>query len=62
MRRDRERLQDMLTAIADIGRYAVRGREAFEAEELIQVWMLHNWVLDLDQIFIYLNAQLIAES
>ena len=42
MRRDQERLQDMLAAMADIARYVARGREAFESEELIQVWMIHN--------------------
>jgi hypothetical protein len=38
MRGPNERLKDMLDAIARIERYAARGREAFEQEELIQVW------------------------
>jgi uncharacterized protein with HEPN domain len=42
MRRPSERLKDMLDAIARIERYAARGREAFEQEELIQVWFLHH--------------------
>jgi uncharacterized protein with HEPN domain len=42
MRRDLERVRDMLEAIANIERYAARGYEVFEAEELIQVWMVHN--------------------
>jgi uncharacterized protein with HEPN domain len=42
MRRDLERVRDMLAGIANIERYAARGYEAFEAEELIQVWMVHN--------------------
>jgi hypothetical protein len=36
MRDDRERLLDILEAIERIHRYAVRGREAFEHDELIQ--------------------------
>ena len=36
MREDRERLQNMLDAIKRIERYAARGREAFEHDELIQ--------------------------
>jgi uncharacterized protein with HEPN domain len=42
MRREAERLADILEAIAAIERYASRGREAFEAEELIQVWVVHH--------------------
>ncbi len=36
MRDDRERLLDILEAIERIDRYAVRGRETFERDELIQ--------------------------
>lgn len=42
MRDVRERLQDILEAIARIERYAGRGREAFMADELIQTWIVHN--------------------
>lgn len=42
MRDDNERLLDIQEAIANIERYAVRGREAFEREELIQTWMVHH--------------------
>lgn len=42
MRNDRERLLDMLEAIERIEKYAARGREAFEREELIQVWIIHH--------------------
>lgn len=40
MRSDRERLQDILEAIAQIERYASQGQERFNQEELIQVWMV----------------------
>jgi hypothetical protein len=40
LRDDRERLTDILEAIDRAHRYAVRGRAAFEGDELIQVWMV----------------------
>lgn len=42
MRDDRERLLDIQEAIALIEKYAVRGKEAFEHEELIQTWIVHH--------------------
>ncbi len=42
MRDDRERLLDILEAIERIDRYAVRGREAFEHDELVQNWITHQ--------------------
>ncbi|MBL2912045.1 DUF86 domain-containing protein, partial [Klebsiella pneumoniae] len=42
MRDPKERLRDILEAIARIERYASRGREAFEHDELIQVWIFHH--------------------
>ncbi len=42
MRDPKERLRDILEAIAGIDRYAARGRDAFEKEELIQVWVVHQ--------------------
>jgi uncharacterized protein with HEPN domain len=36
MRNDRQRLLDLHEAIERIEKYAVRGREAFEQDELIQ--------------------------
>jgi hypothetical protein len=36
MRDPAERLRDIPDAIANIERYAVRGRQAFESDELIQ--------------------------
>ncbi len=42
MRDLRECLRDILDAIARIERYATRGREAFEGDELVQVWVVHH--------------------
>ena len=42
MRDDRERLQDILEAIGRIEKYAGRGREAFQCDELIQNWMVRH--------------------
>lgn len=39
MRDDRERLLDMPEAIAQIEKYAARGRGAFEQDELVQQWV-----------------------
>ncbi len=42
MRDPRERLRDILEAIANIERYALRGRQAFEDDELIQNWFVRH--------------------
>lgn len=42
MRRETERLQDILDAIAAIERYASQGWQAFDDQELIQVWIVHH--------------------
>lgn len=42
MRDDRQRLLDILEAIDRIDRYASRGRQAFDADELIQSWVVHH--------------------
>ncbi len=42
MRDPRERLRDILQAVKNIERHAARGRAAFNAEELIQVWVVHH--------------------
>ncbi len=42
MRDPRERLQDILEAIRQIERYAGRGRQAFENDELIQNWFVRH--------------------
>jgi uncharacterized protein with HEPN domain len=36
------RLADILEAIAAIRRHAVRGRAAFDRDELLQVWVVHH--------------------
>lgn len=42
MRDDRTRLQDLLEAVERIEKYAVRGRAAFEQDELVQTWIIHH--------------------
>lgn len=42
MRNPKERLRDILEAIAAIERYRDRGREAFEQDELLQVWFVRH--------------------
>lgn len=42
MRSERERLLDILEAIERIEKYAAEGKAAFEADELIQNWMINH--------------------
>ncbi|MCT7974641.1 HepT-like ribonuclease domain-containing protein [Laspinema olomoucense] len=42
MRRETERLQDIWEAISAIERYANQGRQVFDEQELIQVWIVHH--------------------
>lgn len=42
MRDDHERLRHILEAILRIEKYAARGRDIFERDELIQSWMIHH--------------------
>jgi len=42
MRDDRARLEDMLHAIENILVKATAGKDAFEADEMLQVWALHH--------------------
>jgi uncharacterized protein with HEPN domain len=42
MRDPKERLRDILEAIAAIDRYRDRARSAFEQDELLQVWFLRQ--------------------
>lgn len=42
MRRDAERLQDILDAITAIERYTHQGKQAFDEQGLIQVWVIHH--------------------
>lgn len=42
MRDERERLVDILEAIEKIEKYAARGKDEFEREELVQMWIVHH--------------------
>ena len=42
MRNDRERFIDILEAIEKIERYIPRGRQAFEMDEMLQVWVVRH--------------------
>ena len=42
MRDPRERLRDMVEAIAAIERYRDRDKDAFEKDELLQTWFLRH--------------------
>jgi uncharacterized protein with HEPN domain len=42
MRDPKERLRDILEAIAAIDRYRDRARSAFEQDEMLQVWFLRH--------------------
>lgn len=42
MRDDKKRLEDMLEAIAKVEKYASRGYETFNNDELIQTWIIHH--------------------
>jgi len=45
MRDDRERLRDILDAIAQVEKYASRGRAVFETDELVQTWIVHHLLI-----------------
>jgi uncharacterized protein with HEPN domain len=42
MRDDRERLLNILEAIQRVEEYSNQGRDAFDREPLIQVWIVHH--------------------
>ena len=42
MRRDRQRLEDILEAIERIEKYATGGRANFDGDELVQTWVVHH--------------------
>lgn len=42
MRKDADRLRDVLEAIAAIERQAGPGRERFDGDELVRTWCLHH--------------------
>ncbi len=43
MRREDERLLDILDALAAIERYTSKGKQVFEEQELVQVWIVHHF-------------------
>ena len=45
MRDTRERLRDILDAIALIEREAARGRDEFDRSEMLQVWIVHHLMI-----------------
>ena len=45
MRGFRDRLQDIIEAIAQIEAEQAKGRTAFEGSPLVQVWMVHNLMI-----------------
>jgi len=42
VREDIRRLEDILQAIEKIEKYQQQGRESFEEDELLQVWIIHH--------------------
>lgn len=42
MRDDRERLLDIIEAILRVEKYAAEGRDRFEQDELVQIWVVHH--------------------
>jgi uncharacterized protein with HEPN domain len=42
MRDDRERILDILEAIEKVEKYSSKGRDEFESNELIQIWIIHH--------------------
>lgn len=42
MKNDSERLLDIQEAIERIERHTVRGRQAFDQDELVQNWVVHH--------------------
>lgn len=42
MRDDKERLKDILEAIAKIEKYTVQGQTEFQDNELVQIWIVHH--------------------
>jgi len=42
VRKDKVRLQDILEAIEKIEQYTDRGRQAFDTDEMFQVWVVYH--------------------
>jgi len=45
VREPRVRVEDMLNAIEKIQRYAVRGKDAIQNDELLQVYIVHHLII-----------------
>jgi uncharacterized protein with HEPN domain len=45
VRSDRERLNDIRDAIAQIEKYTANGRARFDSDELVQTWALHRLMI-----------------
>jgi uncharacterized protein with HEPN domain len=57
MRRIRDRLEDVLDAIAQIETEKVKGKTAFDASPLIQVWMVHHLMLIGEAVCGFINPR-----
>lgn len=42
MRSDLERLKDIKEAVTQIEKYSLQGKDTFQREELIQIWIIHH--------------------
>ena len=42
LRSDRQRLLDVIEAVEEIEKYADRGKQAFEADDLLQTFIVHH--------------------
>ncbi len=61
MRDDRRRLIDIVDAIAQIEKYAHQGRETFETDEMMQVWVVYHLQI-IGEAATGLSADLLAKS
>jgi uncharacterized protein with HEPN domain len=61
VRGSRARLADILDAIAAIRRHAASGRDAFDRDELIQVWIVHHLQI-IGEAAARLDAELVKSS
>ncbi len=59
MMEDRERLLDIQEAIERIEKYAARGQEAFEQDELIQTWIVHHLQIILVHDYFGIDADVV---
>jgi uncharacterized protein with HEPN domain len=59
VRRDADWLAEILEAVQNIKRYAVRGRPAYDADELIRAWMVQQ-IQIIGEAASHLSAQLLA--